>query len=219
MTASEQVYALYVQANPVPNPDVLPLRQVETGLLTHERSREMNTSENIEIRPTQPAGRRRAFAVGFAAILVIAAATAAIVLFAGGDDEPVAAADAAPRVVFDGDTCRWDGPTRIERGEVQITVVNTTNDPFTLSGWRLVEPAYSAELERTPLGTDMATSRTTPAPSGLNTFLLPVLAQSEITQPLWIGDAGPQIIDCVTSSEGYVDHVWRAQTTVEVVAP
>ena len=220
MTDTEQVYALYVQANPVPDPDELPLSQVETELLPFERSKDMDTQERIAVRPSPKIGqRRRGLVFGLAAIAVVVAVGVGAFLIAGEGNSPVAASEAFPEVVFDGSSCRWDGPSRIERGEVQITVINTTTDSFTLSGWLLVEPALSEELGRTPLGTDMATSSTTPAPAGLNTFLIPVLPQSEVAQPLRMEGVGPQIIDCVTSSEGNVDHVWRAQTTVEVVAP
>lgn len=50
------------------------------------------------------------------------------------DAGPVAAADAAPVVVFDGSTCTYDGPTQIEEGTVEFSTSNSAELPFQLIG-------------------------------------------------------------------------------------
>jgi hypothetical protein len=218
VTDTELVYALYVQANPVINPDLLPLTQFEAELLTHERSTDMDTREHIDNRRTPRLPRRRALAFGLGAILVVAAvATAAVLIVAGDGDDPVAAADAAPTVTFDGNSCRYDGPTLIEEGVVTITAVNTGTEMFDLAGFLMPESRLAAELERTPLGTDMALTPIDPMPSG-NMATVTARPGSEGVG-LWTMREGMYIIDCVTYFSGYSDHVWRAATTVEVVAP
>lgn len=216
MTDTEMVYALYVQANPVPDPEALPLTLAEAELLTHERSRDMDTQERIEVRPAPKVRpRRRSLAFGLAAILVVAAVAVSAFLVAGGGDDPVAAADAAPRITFDGTTCRYDGPTLIETGTVAFTVSNTGTEAMQFVGFNMPESSLDAELERTPLGTNMPLDPTAPMPDGAMSFLQGALPGAEgVTS--WPMTSGTNIIDCVTEA---TDHVWRAGTLVEFVAP
>ena len=216
MTSTEQVYALYVQANPVPDPDVLPLTQEGTELLDLERSPAMETQERIKIRPTGAAKRRRALAIGFAAIAIIAAATGAIVLLGGGDDEPVAAADAAPRVVFDGASCRYEGPTLIERGIVEFTIVNATSQRFDTAGWTILESRLAAELERFPLGTDTGNLDTMPDGTLFLNAGTEAGSESVVLRDLV---PGTHLIDCLSYDGAESNHVWRAASTISVVAP
>ncbi|MDH3540592.1 MAG: hypothetical protein OEP52_11385 [Acidimicrobiia bacterium] len=217
MNDNERVYALYVQANPVPDPDLLPLTRAEAELLTVERSPVMDIQERIPVQPAPEAPRRRSLAFGLAAVVVIAAAAAAMVLFVAGDsNEPAAAADAAPRVVFDGASCRYAGPELIETGVVDFTFVNTSSERFDLAGWRMPESGLTAELERFPLGTDMA--ETDQLPDGNLAFNIMIEAGSESAGPRSLA-AGPHLIDCLTFDGGEHNHVWRAAAVVEVVAP
>jgi hypothetical protein len=215
---SERVYALYVQANPVPDPDLLPLTPAEAELLIIERSPVMDTQDRIHVQPAPPVPRRRRLVFGLAAVLVVGAAAAAIVLFVGGGgDKPVAAADAAPHIVFDGTSCRYDGPTLIETGTVEVTLVNTSTEEIQAAGFFMLESRLAAELERTPLGTDMALNPDDPMPAGTPSVVA-ASAGSEVVG-LWPMPAGTYIIDCVTSTGGPTNHVWRAATLVEAVAP
>ncbi|NNC91196.1 MAG: hypothetical protein HKN80_01755, partial [Acidimicrobiia bacterium] len=146
-------------------------------------------------------------------------AVAIALLITGGDDGPVAAADAAPRITFDGTSCRYNGPTLIEQGTMEVTAVNTTTQPVDVGGFLMLESRLAAELERTPLGTDMALTPTDPMPTG-DFYLITAPAGSEGVG-LWPITAGTHIIDCVTypSAGGAPEHVWRAASTIEVVAP
>ena len=216
MTDTELVYALYVQANPVPDPEALPLTQAEPELLTHERSQDMDTQQRMEVRPAPTARpRRRSLAFGLAAILVIAAVAVSAFLIVGGGDDPVAAGEASPRITFDGAACRYEGPTLIETGTVTFTVVNTSTEPMQFVAFNMPENSLDAELERTPLGTDMSLSPTAPMPDGEMSFLTTALPGSEFLRP-WGMQVGTNIIDCVTED---TDHVWRAGALVEFVAP
>jgi hypothetical protein len=92
---AEFIYSLYVQANPVPDPDLLPLAEDEAVLLIPERSPDMITQERVESpQPTPPWRGRSAVAVGAAAVLIVAIAAVAILV--SGGPELVAAADANP---------------------------------------------------------------------------------------------------------------------------
>ena len=220
MTDTEQVYALYVQANPVPDPDLQPLTPTEAELLIGERSTDMDTRQKIEVRPTPEVAARRRPVFGLAAILVVAAVGAGALLLAGDGERAVAAADAAPEVVFDGDMCRYEGPTLIEKGTAEIKAVNASTERMTVAVWSLLESRLDAELARWPLGTDQALPDLHPFPSG-NPFRIASPAQSEMTR-FWPVVPGTYIIDCIRWSNLVPtewDHMWRAQTTVEVVAP
>ncbi len=68
------------------------------------------------------------------------------------DSTPVAAADAAPAVTFDGTTCSYVGPTLIEEGIVEVSMINSADVVFALSGWLMEGEALEADLQRTPIG-------------------------------------------------------------------
>ena len=213
MNNAERIYALYVQANPVPNPDLLAATRDETVLHPIEGSEDMITQEPIEERPFVRATRRNVLvAVGaFAAILVVGLAT--VLLVDGGNSGPVAAGDARPEVVFDGTTCTYDGPTQIEVGTVEFMVLNQSDTDFTLAGWLLAGEALETELLRTPVGSDMAITAGDPMPAGLPSFGWPTDAGSSRTET-WLAAPGTHLVDCVVTG----DHVWRP-ARIEVVGP
>ena len=224
MTDTELVYALYVQANPVPDPNLLPLTQaeVEAELLKHEGSTDMDTQERFETRPAPKAPPRRSLALGLAAVLVVALAAAAIVWFvAGGDERAVAAENARPEVVFDGESCRYNGPTLIEQGNTTLLLSNTSSDAVSATGFNVPASELTAELAAAPLGSDMALSADAPMPAGTTAFSLSADPGSEATGPLTLLP-GTHHIDCLyyeSANAVLPDYVWRAQTLIEVVAP
>jgi hypothetical protein len=91
---TERIYSLYVQANPIPDPGLLPLKQDEAELLFIERSRAMDTQERIETRDTGSPRRWSVVAIAFAVVLVVVGAVAVSVLLVGdgGSEAEVAAA-------------------------------------------------------------------------------------------------------------------------------
>jgi hypothetical protein len=225
VTDTELVYALYVQANPVPDPKLLPLTQeeAEAELLTHKRSTDMDIQERIEVRPAPKAPpRRRSLALGLAAVLVVAVAAAAIVWFvAGGDEGAVAAGDARPEVVFDGESCRYNGPTLIEQGNTSLLLVNSSAQAVTATGFNVPASELTAELALAPLGSEMALSADAPMPAGTTAFSVSADPGSEATGPLTLLP-GTHLIDCLyyESATAFLPtYVWRTQTLIEVVAP
>ena len=223
MTDSEQVYALYVQANPVPDPDALWLTRTEAELLTHERSTEMDTRERIKNRPIPGvAPRRRGLALGLAAVVMVAAVAVGAFLIGGGEDGPVAAAEAKPQLLFDGTACSYSGPAIIEEGSIEFTAINTSDVDVTIGGFALEDSELAAALDVIPLGTDKAVTAADPGPEGTFWATSTVPAGSEITSVKFIAAGGTTIIDCLYYADpldASPSQVFRAATTFAVVAP
>jgi hypothetical protein len=209
---AEQIYALYVQANPVPNHDLLPLARDEAVLLSIEGSEAMETQQPTKEQPAaRNTSRNVLVAVGAFAVVIVIGLVAAL-LINSGDSGPVAAADAAPVVAFDGATCSYDGPTQIEEGTVVITTTNSADIPYALYGFLLSGDALAEELQRVPVGTDMDLTNAAAMPPGemaLGWSTVPGVPQ---TMP-WPFSTGTYLLDCVTDL-----HVWRS-AQIEVVAP
>ncbi len=216
MKDTEFIYSLYVQANPVPDPDLLPLTRDEAVLLTLERSPDMITQEQVEKgQPESPPRRKRLVpALAAAAVLMVAVVAAAILM--SGDSGPVAAVDANPVVVFDGTTCTYDGPTLIEEGLVEFTFENSADEAFFPIALLVEEPALTRELELHPVGT--VTETTSRKPDGIAVIqgrIRPGATgfESQLSTRL---EPGTYIFDCGTGLGP--DRVWRA-ALLEVVAP
>ena len=213
MKDTEQIYALYVQANPVPNPDLLPLTKDDAVLLSIEGSEDMQTQEPIKEQPVaRNTSRNVLVAVGAFAVVIVIGLVTTLLLTSNDEPSPVAAADAAPVVVFDGSTCTYDGPTVIEEGTVEFSTTNSGDMWLNLTGWRMSGDALAEELERTPVGTDMAVTSSDPMPAGqpvLGWYILPGKSHA-LT---WAFTEGTYLVDCVTD-----DRVWRP-AQLEIVAP
>jgi hypothetical protein len=208
---AEQIYALYVQANPVPNPELLPLTRDEAVLLSIEGSEDMQTQEPIEEQPpARNTSRNLLVAAGAFAVVIVVGLVAALLLNSS-DPEPVAAADAAPVVTFDG-ACSYDGPTQIEEGIVQFSSINSADRPYSLIAWLLSGDALAEELEWGPVGTDWDRTDADTLPQGEAVMGLPTMPGE--SQALSVAlSTGTHLIDCVIG-----DHVWRP-ARIEVVAP
>lgn len=217
MKDTERIYALYVQANPVPDPDLLDMTRDETILLSIEGSEDMITQEPIQESPRVRPSRRNVLvgAGAFAAILVVGLVT--VLLVSGDGSGPVAAGSARPEVVFDGATCTYDGPREIEAGNVEFTLVNSASRLFELHVWRMEGDALQAELLRTPIGSDMEVLDE-PLPDGTaygGWHADPGATRTGVS-PL---GAGTFLVDCVTfTSDGATEHVWRP-ARIDVIAP
>jgi hypothetical protein len=213
---AEFIYSLYVQANPVPDPDLLPLTRDEAVLLTSERSPDMITAEKVESpQPPPPRRRRLVAALGAAAILIVAVVGAAILV--GGESKPIAAAEASPVVIFDGVSCSYEGPTLIGEGSTQFSLANSAAEVFDFTTFRMVESALLQELEEHPVGTDWAEPPGSPLPVGEMSFVR--VAPGETYRPDWILEPGAYLFECTIGEQngGIPEHVWRI-AQVEVVA-
>lgn len=212
MKDAEQIYALYVQANPVPNPDLLPLTRDEAVLLSTEGSRVMQTQEPTKEPPAaRNTSRNILLAAGAFAVVIVIGLVAALLIY-NSDSGPVAAVDAAPVAVFDGTTCSYDGPTQIEEGTVEFSITNSGDTDVALAGWLMSGAALEAELQRTPVGADMDAPPDAPLPEGEAVFAW-VTSPGDSVAMTWPLSAGTYLIDCKTG-----DHVWRA-AQVEIVVP
>lgn len=216
MKDAEFIYSLYVQANPVPDPDLLPPTKDEAALLTSERSPDMITEERLDSpQPTPPKRRRLVPALGAAAVLIVAVAVVGILL--GRDSGPVAAVDANPVVEFSGTACSYEGPTLIEEGLVEFSLTDLGGEGFNWSSFRMEEPALSQELAEGPIGTDWAEAPDDPIPDG-EMSLVGVPPDDSIVNG-WLMKPGTYLLECtIPLRSGLPDHVWRV-AQVEVVAP
>ena len=116
MSDTERVFALYVQVNPVPEPNLLPPTRDVAQLPIIEGSTIMDTRERIEVRPPERVRRWKPAVVVAAAFVLVLGIVGGVLLLSGDEDGgPVAAADAHPMVTCDGESCTYDGPTRITR--------------------------------------------------------------------------------------------------------
>lgn len=215
MKDAEFIYSLYVQANPVPDPDLLPLTRDEAVLLTLERSPDMITEERLDSpQPTPPKRRRLLPAIGAAAVLIVAVAAVAVLV--GRDSQPVAAADANPVVEFSGTACSYEGPTLIEEGLVEFSLTDSGGEGFNWASFRMEEPALSQELAEHPVGTDWAEPPEGPMPDGEMSLTRVPPGVSIVND--WFMSPGTYLLECTTPiGLGFPEHVWRV-TQVEVVA-
>ena len=220
MSDAEHIYSLYVQANPVPDPDTLPPTMDEALLPITERSGFMDTRVRTEISRAKRRPRWRVAAVAFAAVGVVGALGGIVWVMSNDDGQPVAAEEASPEIVFDGAACTYSGPARIVEGNVEFSITNRASVAFAAAGILMQEPALQAELQRTPIGEDMALELGAPLPDGQNVFVFPAAPGETATLPATLS-AGTYLVDCVTyegPSRGRPDHVWRA-ATIEITAP
>ena len=224
MTGEEQVYALFVQANPVPDPDALPLTQEAPAPLLYaveERKGIMLTEERSRVEEPQQKKRGLRPLAAVAAAFVVVLILGAGVWWLSGDDvsSPVAAEDADTVVTFDGEVVGYDGPTLIEGGPVVFTLVNELDETVTLFAWRFAtRDALDAELARVPGGTDLALEPASPTPQD-GIVQLRIFAQAgEDETAMSLLPPGWYLMDVLTTTNGANNHPWRADVIVEVVS-
>ena len=225
MTGDEQVYALFVQANPVPNPDALPLAlEAPAPLLLYpveERKGIMLTEERSRVEEPQQKKRwLRPLAVVAAAFVVVLALGAGVWWLTGDEASPVAAEDADPVVTFDGEVVGYNGPDLIQSGLVDFTLINQLDEEATFAVWRFpTQAALDVALEQHPVGTDIALE-----PDSSNPAADGGIAQLSIDAPAGEEESGTSLLpagwylmDVVTDTNGIPSHAWRADVIVEVV--
>lgn len=129
-------------------------------------------------------------------------------------DGAVAAENANPEVVFDGTTCIYDGPTMIEHGGIEFTLINESAIPMQTAALLYDDPAdYRAALDSLPVGTD-ADVPYAEVPPGFNFgFVLNVEPGQQATT-LTLLDIGEYILQCADNQpeESIPDHIWVAAT-------
>ena len=158
------------------------------------------------------------------------AATAVVIVLGGVllvscGDGAVAAENANPEVVFDGTSCIYDGPTVIEHGGIEFTLINESSIPAQTAALLYDDPAdYRAALDSLPVGTD-ADFTDTEVPligdigigQGLFGFSLRVEPGQQAAM-LTLLDIGEYILMCADNhrGEGNPDHLW-VPATFEIV--
>lgn len=147
------------------------------------------------------------------------------VLLVSCGDGAVAAENANPEVVFDGTTCIYDGPTVIERGGIEFTLINESAIPMQTAALLYDDPAdYRAALDSLPVGTD-ADVADTEVPligdqlvPGLRFGFVLNVEPGQQAATLTLLDIGEYILMCADNhpDEGTPDHLW-VPATFEIV--
>jgi hypothetical protein len=135
---TERIYSLYVQANPVPEPQLLPESLDKPELLILERSPAMIT----EVRPEAQADSRkparwRVAVIAFAAVIVLVGGAIWVAALIGGDTDLAPATDTSPTLTFDGTTASYAGPTTFTENSITFTLENPTNEMVAF-GWNVM---------------------------------------------------------------------------------
>lgn len=130
MSTQEQVYALLVEANPVPDPDALPasLTDAHPRLRVIEARRsDMQTQTDIDVGEAgeQAPRRRRRGVWAFAATALVAVLLGATAwMIWGGKGGPWTDEPDHPTVVFDGEMAAYRGPASLEKGRFTVSFEN-----------------------------------------------------------------------------------------------
>jgi len=142
-------------------------------------------------------------------------------LLVGCSDGAAAAENANPEVVVDGTTCIYDGPTKIEHGGIEFTLINESAIPMQTAALLYDDPAdYRAALDSLPVGTDADVTDTDvpligdqPVPGLRFGFVLNVEPGQQVTT-LTLLDIGEYILQCADNQpeESIPDHIWVAAT-------
>jgi hypothetical protein len=204
MTA-ERVYALLIEANPVPDPDAYleasdavrsPLHLVES------RRDSMKTEEDIRsLTPEPPA--RRTWPAAVAAAIIIVIAVGAVAWFAGGDEAPVV--DEAPPITTGEVDSTADALatteaflTALAAGDI-AEVERTTNPGGQLSDAERRLWGFYAALFAAGYGDEFGTCTTTPDADGRRIAVAcpsvtgdPVMIAVGITELVWPFDYFPE---------------------------
>jgi hypothetical protein len=125
MSTAEQIYALLVEANPIPDPEALPEIIAEARPRLRVVAPETARLPTLD-RDVPPAmSRRRSWALAAAAcfaVLFTAALGWMLVADLGGSPATLL----VPKVTFDGEAPSYSGPARFERGTFTVTLENRT---------------------------------------------------------------------------------------------
>ncbi|MDJ0792390.1 MAG: hypothetical protein QNJ71_10880 [Acidimicrobiia bacterium] len=224
MNDTDRVYALFMQANPVPDANLLPMTRDEAALPLMEGSTIMDAQETIQVQPTEEQTRGwrpvAVAAAAFVAVLVIVGGS--LMLLLGGEGEPVAAGDASPVVTCDGETCTYAGPTTITPGVLRIEFVNNGDRTITAALWRMSGAPLENELAEEPAGTDVDLTPDDPPPLGSLEFSTDVEPGSTVSESAEVAAGYTYLVDCLTTAstgdDAYHDHLWRP-AAIEVVEP
>lgn len=138
MSDTERIYSLYVQANPVPDPDRLPLTQDEAELLLIERSQTMDTQQRPGVQATQRPARWRTAAIAFAAVIMVGAVVGVALLITSNGDDLVTVAEAVPTITFDGETATYSGPATFDENLLTFRLENNSDAVRATFSWSLM---------------------------------------------------------------------------------
>ena len=129
MSSPERVYALLVEANPIPDPrSVSP---VPSPAFAYERRSVMLTEEPTQTKYITARPRWLRAVGAFAAVLIVIGA--GVIWAVATDGGPVAAGDARIEVTFTGDGTSYLGDRVIIEGTVELTYINEAPTPAWLA--------------------------------------------------------------------------------------
>jgi hypothetical protein len=145
VSSPERVYALLVEANPIPDPrSVSP---VPSLAFAFERRSVMLTEEPSQTKYMTARPRWLRAVAAFAAVLIVIGA--GVTWAVATDGGPVAAGDARIEVTFTGDGTSYLGDRVIIEGTIELTYINEATTPawLALHRYDTGSDALAAELD------------------------------------------------------------------------
>lgn len=216
MNSPERVYALLVEANPIPEPQAVP--PLPSPVLLNERRSVMLTQEPTETKQIVARPRWPRAMVAFAATVVVIGA-AAVMWAIGTDDGPVAAGDARIEVTFTGDGTSYVGHREIFEGITELTLINQgeTTASFVVQRFDTGSVELAENLALAAEGGDFLTEDLPPGMVDIYE-VLPAASGASPATPSILLEPGTYILDAgLGSDEIDGTHVYRA-AVITVVA-
>jgi len=151
MISAERVFGLFVEANPVPDPDQFEPSPGLRSVIARDDADDVRDSR-VQVwrnRRWTPVRGWRPAAVAALVTLFLGAAVSIVAMVRDTDRRVVVVADGAVmRVVFDGTTCRYNGPAHITTGEKGVRIERLEGvEPVAVIFARLSEPKSLEEIK------------------------------------------------------------------------
>ncbi|MDJ0961610.1 MAG: hypothetical protein QNJ88_13210 [Acidimicrobiia bacterium] len=119
MNTPEHVFALFIEANPVADPDQLDVATESEGEIVHDVERDVLTEKRRPVNGRGGVSLQRGWKpamVAASVVLLVGVIGLGALVFNATRSGPVAAESAVMEVFFDGEACTYTGPTELLPG-------------------------------------------------------------------------------------------------------
>jgi len=137
MSDTEWIYSLYIQANPVPDPELLSETLEDSQVVVLDRRPSSTEPARVVDRAADHRPGWMIAVTAFAIAILIAAAVGLIALLGNDRGEVIIAPPPMPTVSFDGETATYTGPETFDRRTLTVVLENTSGDMAGL-GWNVM---------------------------------------------------------------------------------